>query len=307
MNFNRRDFLNRGLLGAGAVLIGSQIPVLTSCETPKREDKTQKVPLNLSFQEGTLDGDSFNEKFDKMEELGITGFEPWGSGLNARKKEMLEALKGRNIKISAICAGFKGFILSQEEAVFEEFMTTYKDLLRLAGELGSVGVIMVPAFNRQEPCRPHTIETREWLVETLSELGDFALKNNTSVILEPLNRNEAFYLRQVSDAASICRDVNNKGVTCMGDFWHMTFEETSDSGAFFSAGEYLSHVHVASRKRRSMPGEDDETDNYIDGFKALKQMNYQGFVSFECGSIGNRADTVPAAVKLLREQWEIES
>ena len=90
----------------------------------------------------------------------------------------------------------------------------------------------------------------------------------------------------------------------MGDFWHMTAEENSDYGAFLSAGDYLSHVHVASRRRRSMPGEDGEADNYIEGFKALKQMNYKGFVSFECGSQGNKADTIPAAVKLLREQWD---
>ena len=36
-------------------------------------------------------------------------------------------------------------------------------------------------------------------------------------------------------------------------------------GAFISGGEYLQHVHVASRKRRSMPGEDGDADNYING------------------------------------------
>jgi sugar phosphate isomerase/epimerase len=84
----------------------------------------------------------------------------------------------------------------------------------------------------------------------------------------------------------------------------MTHEETSDRGAFISAGKYLSHVHMASRKRRSMPGEDGEADNYIDGFKGLKEIGYQGYVSFECGSQGAKEETVPAAVKLLREQWK---
>lgn len=77
-------------------------------------------------------------------------------------------------------------------------------------------------------------------------MGNFAKEHGTTVIFEPLNRKEAFYLRQVADAASICRDINNPGVRCMGDFWHMTWEETSDMGAFLSAGEYLQHVHVAS-------------------------------------------------------------
>ena len=304
MNYNRRDFFKKGMLGTGAVVFGSQIPLLTSCSSQKVADVKTNVPLRLSFQESTIDGNSLNAKFDRMEELGIEGFEPWGHRLNERIPEIQEALRGRNIKISAICAGFKGFLLSEDKDVYDEFITTYKEIIVAAGELGAVGVIMVPAFNQQRPCRPHTPETREWMVGQLIELGEFALENNTSVILEPLNRKEAFFLRQVADAASICKDVNNKGVTCMGDFWHITSEETSDYGAFFSAGEYLSHVHIASRKRRCMPGEDGESDNYIEGFKALKQLNYQGYVSFECGSQGKRDETVQIAVNLLREQWE---
>ncbi len=90
----------------------------------------------------------------------------------------------------------------------------------------------------------------------------------------------------------------------MGDFWHMTFEEASDKGAFISAGKYLKHVHIASRKRRSMPSEDGEADNYIEGFSALKALNYGNYVSYECGCKGDRNIIVPASVNLLREQWK---
>jgi len=83
----------------------------------------------------------------------------------------------------------------------------------------------------------------------------------------------------------------------------MTWEETSDCGAFLSGGSYVRHVHIASRKTRNMPGE-DEGDNYVDGLRGLKMIGYQDFISLECGSKGDRAQTIPTAVKLLREQWE---
>ena len=73
---------------------------------------------------------------------------------------------------------------------------------------------------------------------------------------------------------------------------------------FISAGKYLQHVHVASRKRRSMPGEDGEADNYVEGFRGLKMIGYDKFVSFECGCQGDRDVLLPAALQLLREQWE---
>ncbi|WP_369808821.1 sugar phosphate isomerase/epimerase family protein [Parabacteroides sp. Marseille-P3160] len=269
----------------------------------KKENKD--LELKLSFQEGIAPGESLTEKLDFMEKLGIVGFEPGGRGLGARVNELQQALKGRKIKISAICAGFSGFILSEKEETRKECIDTMKEILAAAGELGSVGVIIVPAFNSQVPAKPHTQATRDFLCEQFNELGNFAVEHHTTVIFEPLNRKEAFYLRQVADAASICRDINNPGVKCMGDFWHMTWEETNDMGAFLSAGkEYLQHVHIASRKRRSMPGEDGEADNYVTGFKGLKMIGYDKYVSFECGCQGDRKVVVPAAVELLRKQWK---
>jgi sugar phosphate isomerase/epimerase len=297
---DRRDFLKSNLLGAaGVALAASPIAALTSC-SPKKEE----VELKLSFQEKTAPGETLNERFDYMENLGIVGFEPGGRNLAARVNEFQQALRGRNIKVSAICAGFDGFILAEDPAVKAQFDSTMRDIIAAAGELGSTGVIMVPAFNRQEPVKPHTLETREYLCEQMHELGEYALKHNTTVILEPLNRREAHYLRQVADAAAICRDSKSAGVMCMGDFWHMQ-EETSDYAAFMAAGQYLQHVHVASRGNRKMPGEDGELDNYVEGMRALKQLGYDKYISFECGTNGDRNVTVPAAVELLRAQWKL--
>ena len=262
------------------------------------------VTLNLSLQEGLTPGDNLQQKLDFMEANGVVGIELGGGNLSGRVGEIKQALKGRNIKVSAICAGFKGFILSENPEIRKQCMDTMKEIIAAAGEVGSTGVIIVPAFNNQVPVLPHTMETRNFLCEQFTEMGNYAAEHGTTVIFEPLNRRECFYLRQVADAASICRDINNKGVRCMGDFWHMTWEETSDMGAFISAGEYLQHVHVASRKRRTMPGEDGEADNYIDGFKGLKMIGYNKYVSFECGCEGDRKVVLPAALKLLREQWE---
>lgn len=297
---DRRDFLKSNILGAaGLTLAASPISAFTSC-APKAAD----VELKLSFQERIAPGENLNEKFDYMENLGIVGFEPNGRNLTERMNEIQQALRGRNIKVSAICAGFKGFILAEDPAVKAEFDSSMREIIAAAGELGSTGVIMVPAFNAQKPVKPHTLETREYLCEQMHELGEFALKHNTTVILEPLNRKEAHYLRQVADAAAICRDADSAGVMCMGDFWHMQ-EETSDYAAFIAAGQYLQHVHVASRGNRKMPGEDGELDNYIDGMRALKEMKYDKYVSFECGTNGDRNVTVPAAVELLRSQWKL--
>lgn len=308
MKRDRRDFLRGMVAGTAAVAMGGVLlPGCTSAAGPQSEKKADATPpaeLKISFQEGTAPGGSLSEKFDYMEKMGIVGFEPGGGGLVGRVEEIQKALNGRNIKVSAICAGFGGWLLAEDENVVKQCLESSKEIIAAAGALGSIGMILVPGFNGQQPSLPHTRETRQRLLELIKELGDFALQHKTSLILEPLNRGEAHYLRQVGDAASLCRDSKSEGVRCMGDFWHMTREETSDMGAFLSGGKYLNHVHIASRRRRSMPGEDGEADNYVEGFKGLKMLGYTNYISFECGCQGDRNVVLPAAVQLIRDQWE---
>lgn len=292
---DRRQFLTLSAV-AGAVATLPQTARAIALPDPE-----PKARLRLSCQEGVAPGRTLTEKLDFLEENGFEGFEPGGGGLARRVEELQKALEGRKIKISAICAGFSGVIISEKEESRQEALRTMKEILTAAGALGSTGLIIVPAFHNQTKLGHQ--ESRALLLKLLPELGDHAQQAKTRILLEPLNRKECYFLRQVEDAAAICRDVNNPGICLMGDFWHMTWEETSDMAAFIAARKYLHHVHMASRKRRIMPGEDDG-DNYVEGFTGLKIIGYQDFVSFECGSRGDRKTTLRAAIKLLREQWD---
>ena len=144
----RREFLKTSLL-SGAAMAVAPMQLLTGCtDNNQKEEATAPVPkLKLSFQEGNAPGETLAEKFDYMEANGVVGFEPGGVNLAGRVEELKKLLNGRNIKVSAICAGFQGFILSEEEAVRQEFDRTMREIIAAAGELGSTGVIMVPAFH----------------------------------------------------------------------------------------------------------------------------------------------------------------
>ncbi len=313
MALRRRDFL----VAAAAAGVGAVNARPAAAQEPRAADAPKrKAVLKLSSQEGLIPGDSLKEKLDTMEKWGFEGLEVGGGNLPARVKELKDALQGRPIRMSAICAGFKGWLIADDPEIRKQAMASMKEILTAAGEVGATGLIIVPAFNAQKSL-PHK-EARELLTgfdrwdrrkehdpkPLLLELGEHAAKAGTRILLEPLNRDECYFLRTLADAASICKDVNHPGIAMMGDFWHMTWEETDDMGAFLTAGEYLHHVHMASRRKRRTPGEDGEADNYVRGFKGLKAIGYQDYVSFECGCSGDRTVVIPNAVKLLREQWE---
>lgn len=296
MKLNRREFLAASAI---STVMGAAAPLAGAATLTEPEPKAR---LRLSCQESVAPGKSLAEKLDFLEANGFEGLEPGGGGLPKRVEEFQEALKGRKVKISAICAGFRGCLISEQEENRTQAIESIKEILTAAGALGSTGMIVVPAFHGQTKL-DHK-ESRELLVKLLADLGDHAHKAGTKVLLEPLNRRECHFLRQVSDAAAICKDVNSPGVALMGDFWHMTWEETCDMAAFLSAGKYLQHVHMASRKQRRMPGE-DEGDNYVQGFKGLKLIGYGNYVSFECGCSGDKLKVIPDAVKLLKDQWAV--
>ena len=309
MSTSRRKFLALSSCGtAAAALPGTLLQAAADDAAPQAggqpadADRRPKAVLRLSCQEGVAPGKSLTEKLDFLEAHGFEGIEPGGKGLAARVEEYRKALQGRKIKVSAVCAGFQGVLISDVEEERTKALASMKEVLTVAGALGAVGMIIVPAFHNQTKLGHQ--EARELLVKLLPELGTHAQQAGTRILLEPLNRQECHFLRQVADGAAICRDVNHPGIALMGDFWHMTWEETSDFAAFVAAGKYLQHVHCASRKNRIMPGE-DAGDNYVDGMKGLKFIGYQNFVSLECGCKGDRVQAIVAAARLLREQWEL--
>jgi len=300
MALQRRDFLKAvGLAGAAIAAGGAGRPRAARAQDRPGEADAQVAVLNVSSQEGIIPGDSLKEKVDRMAEWGFQGLEPGGGGLPGRIDEIKAAVDGTPVKISAICGGYSGVPISQVEDERSRFKETFKELLTAAAAVGSTGVIVVPAFNNQTELSNR--EARPILIDVLKEVGEHAVSVGCRALLEPLNRGEAFFLRQLADAAAICRDVDSPGICMMGDFYHMNIEETSDRGAFISAGKYLHHVHLASR-RRVMPGQDERS--FVEGFRGLKDIGYQDFCSLECGCDGDRMVEIPKAVKFLRQQWE---
>ena len=237
-----------------------------------------------------------------MDKWGFDAVELPGDAV-ANPKKYADAVKNTKLKISTICGARGGADGRMVSDVGEKRAPAFDDLKRAldaAGELGSTGVIYVPAFNGQTKLSNQ--EIRKILLDKLPQLGEHAHKNGTQLLMEPLNRKEAYFLRQVADAASIARDCNSPGIGVMGDFYHMFIEETSDLGAFISGGSYVHHVHLASRIR-VLPGQDER--QFVEGFRGLKLIGFKDFCSFECRVQGDPKAEIPKSIAFLRDQWSI--
>ena len=294
MQVNRRAFLAGGAAAAAGL---TMLPQSRAVDIPP---PAQEAVLKLSSQLAVIPGESLEEKLDKMQGWGFDGVEV-GGDIVGNEQKYLDAIAKTDMQFNAICWGScNGDLVSDDAQRRKRGVDKLKQALESAGKIKSTGVIYVPAFI-PETNRTNQ-EIRQLLVETFPAIGEYAVSVGSRVLFEPLNRNEAFFLRQLADAASICRDINSPGVQMMGDFYHMYIEETSDLGAFLSAGSYLHHVHLASRIR-VLPGQAERS--FVDGFRGLKLIGYQDSCSFECGCKEgtDRHEEIPKSLAFLREQW----
>ena len=315
---NRREFLAAGAAAGIAPALLAACGDTCGCGTlPKLTPPAQPAQLNLCLQWGAIPtADDVNAKLDYLEQNGYQAVEVL-SGLDWLRDKGLkvaESLKNRKLFLATACgpSQFDRLDKAKNDAEVEKFMP----VLEVLGEMKSVGLIICPARGKPEMGLK---ELRQDFVEnTGRRLAEKAAACGTSIVLEPLQRRETPFLRQVADGAKMAQEIG-AGCTVMGDFWHMSKEEPSYFGAFVSAGRLLSHVHIASLERRKIPGSDGAADNYVDGFRGLKFIGYRGAVSLEAGHLekGRDANNKPIwpnneekhqilvkMCRMLREQWE---
>lgn len=290
---DRRNFLKASLVGAAALLPQLTLPAVGA-------PAEQKAVLKLCSQESKVPG-SFPEKLDKLEKWGAAGIELHGNPKN-RIKEIQDAMAGRKLGIAALCWGaHKGDLVSLDMEKRKKGIEDLKDALTTAGELKSTGVIFVPCFNKESELKPEELD--KILFDILPEIGEHAVKVGSPVLLEPLNKGETFYLNRVEQAAAICAKVNHPGVCLMGDFYHMSREESDQTQAFITGAQWLRHVHLATGKARILPGQEDHS--YVAGMRGLKKIGYQDYCSLECGlkKGTNWDEEIPRSFEFLRKQW----
>lgn len=266
-----------------------------------------EVKMKLAIQEGLVPGRDFAEKLANLEKLGFDGVEIGGRELWNREKELTTALASSSVKLSTICAGYRGCVLDPDPAERQLAIDDIRRILDVAGSLGAVGLIFVPIFGPPRipdlsPYRdPVTLE-KELLVRILKRLAPHAKSAGTYILVEPLNRYETHLIRRLEDAVEICQKVNHPSVQIMADFFHMNIEEPVVAESIKKAGRWIKHIHLAD-STRSQPGT-GHTD-FKAGFSALRSVKFNWYMALECAVTGDdRMKDLRKCVSYLRECME---
>ena len=258
--------------------------------------------MKLACQEGMVPGSCLEERLDKLAQFGYEGIELSGGGLSGRKAEILKATTGRPVKVSSICAGFRGYLVDSDKTQRNLAVSDIKDLLSLGAELGALGLIFVPIFGGPKipdlsPFASAEHLEREVLVPLMADIGEHATKVGCTLLLEPLNRYETHLVKTLKDGVRICERVNCPRVKIMADFFHMSIEERNVAESIEEAGSWIAHVHLAD-STRMLPGY-GHTD-WAAGIAALKKIGFRGYMAMECGIPGDAEVELKKSADLLK-------
>lgn len=251
-----------------------------------------------------MPGRDLREKLDKLAEWGYEGIEFWGGGLQDRVGEINAACDGAAVKPSTICAGYGGCPLDPDPEQRRIAIEDAKVLLKVAADIGAVGLIFVPIFGPPRlpdlsPLADAVTLEKRLLVELVKELGDVAAEAGSLLLLEPLHRYETHLLNRLEQAVDICRQADNPAVKIMADFFHMNIEEAVIADSIRQNGEYIAHVHLAD-SQRWLPGY-GHTD-FKAGFAALAEVGFEGYMALECRVPGPPEEDLPRCAEFLRSQ-----
>jgi sugar phosphate isomerase/epimerase len=255
--------------------------------------------VRLAIQDRLLPGASLRERWESARRYGFEAIE-----LSQQPFEDAEIALREHIPISAICGGYRGWLVDPDP---ENIRLARKDLARLvalAGELGT-GCVVVPIWGRTRNL-PNigTGRTREAdesiFVEGMRSLAAHAERSGGKLYVEPINRYQNDVCVTIADALRLRERVGSASVFVMGDVFHMNIEEADLGASLESAGEWLGYVHLADSQRHE-PGR-----GHLDlasVFVALARLKYGGYASFELAGLSGDADAVlPASVTYVRSK-----
>lgn len=161
--------------------------------------------------------------------------------------------------------------------------------------LGVDTVVFGSGGARRRPSSlPYPVAFRS-LARSVRLMGDTAMANGLTVVIEPLNTGETDMINCLAEGSALAAMADHPNVRLLADAYHLAMEDENPMEMGRVGG--VCHVHVALREGRRWPVRADEELKAF--FAGLKSAGYDGRVSVEGASDAWEQDA-PAALEVLR-------
>lgn len=266
----------------------------------------------ISFAEETpmtaplpLDGDFFHA-IATAAKYGYKGLE-----LHTLESPNIDIDKYRKYKDDhgvSICAVASGrlftkkklSLLADDEVVVNQAISGMKKYIDLSSNLNTDLIIgWVKGLIRDGADKTRSLQI---LAERLKDLDDYAGLRNVKIYLEAINHYEVNNLNTADQVLNFITTNKLTNHYVHLDTYHMGIEETDTCKAIHMCGNKLGYFHVSDNTRR-YPGSGQFDFKNI--FKALLEIQYDGWITVECTPEPDREITAYKAFTYLKACEEV--
>ncbi len=225
-------------------------------------------------------GEDVEKSIQRVAKYGYDAIELVGEPTTYNPPKLRRAAEENGIAVSSVCSIYTAERdLASPEAKARKAAVDYvKEVADLAAAVACPVIIVAPTACMKMTPWKDPAEERQWAVESIRAAGEYAQSVGVSLTLECWNRYETYMINRLEQGLALMREVNLPNIGVMGDTFHMNIDEANIADAFRLVGKNLNHVHLAD-SNRAAPGT-GHTD-FLPILQALKEINYQGYLSFE--------------------------
>ena len=222
------------------------------------------------------------ENIEKLSKLGYEGVEiSLRDPKIIKRKELKEVLKEKKMTLTALGTGqvvpSEGLtFIDPDNVIRKAAICRIKEHIDLASQFNSSVIIGLIRGNLPEGSQKN--QSIEWAIEACQKCADFAQKYRVTILVEMINRYEVNWLNTVSEGINFLKKIRKNNVLLHIDTFHMNIEDPSFRNSIIEAKNLIGYVHIAD-SNRWVPGYGHL--NFQEVISALKEINYQGFLSLE--------------------------
>lgn len=213
--------------------------------------------------------------------------------------ENLIKIKAAKTKIYLCNVLFPGSLKIAGPEVDEQKVLAYVDqVFSRAKRAGIPVMVLGSGGSRRIPVGYDNQKAKDDFALLCRKLGQVARKYKITIAFESLNSGETNFINTLQEAAEIVKKANHPNFRLNADIYHM-MKENEPPQHIIDAGKIITHVEIAEKQKRSLPGVVGE--DFRPYFQALKAIGYKGPIVIEA-YIDKSNQEIPAAHQYLTSQ-----
>ena len=166
-----------------------------------------------------------------------------------------------------------------DAAVRQQSVQYLADLVDFCADLGGK-VMIFGSPNQRNTVGISVEEAKKNFADGLAAVADHSAERNVKILVETLDSGQTDVVNTLAESLEIVQMVSHPAVGTMFDYHNTLDESESLETLVRKYFDHIEHIQIQEMDGRHL-GTGDAAESFVDSFKALRELNYDKWISLE--------------------------